>query len=229
MITYALVHACSAGAQGYRLSLRRRRRPDRGDRHHRRLVHRLLRTHPRRDARRARAARSAVEAGWKRAQRTILASDTVNLLAAVVLYILAVGDVRGFALHARPHHAHRPHRRSSVHPPDAAAARPHAVLRRGPHALRSRPEHLGPGRDRAQDAVPCGSPASASAARRPRRARRSPNAGPPRNAKPGAAAAMEEGRLMASFADVRQRPLHGQALVSTSSAGAGSGTRSPSC
>lgn len=41
---------------------------------------------------------SAVEAGWKRAIRTIIASDTVNFLAAGVLFILAVGNVRGFAL-----------------------------------------------------------------------------------------------------------------------------------
>ena len=40
---------------------------------------------------------SAVQAAWKRAFRTILASDTVGLLAAVVLYVLAVGNVRGFA------------------------------------------------------------------------------------------------------------------------------------
>lgn len=40
---------------------------------------------------------SAVEFGWKRALRTILASDAVNFLAAIVLYILAVGNVRGFA------------------------------------------------------------------------------------------------------------------------------------
>jgi preprotein translocase subunit SecD len=39
----------------------------------------------------------AVEAGWKRAFRTILASKGVNLLAAVVLFVLAVGSVRGFA------------------------------------------------------------------------------------------------------------------------------------
>lgn len=39
----------------------------------------------------------AVEAGWKRALRTILAAKSVNLLSAVVLYILAVGNVRGFA------------------------------------------------------------------------------------------------------------------------------------
>jgi preprotein translocase subunit SecD len=45
-----------------------------------------------------RGLESAVEAGWKRALRTILASDMVNLLAAVVLFLLAVGNVRGFAL-----------------------------------------------------------------------------------------------------------------------------------
>nr|WP_269453819.1 protein translocase subunit SecD [Pseudoclavibacter sp. 13-3] len=39
----------------------------------------------------------AVEIGWKRALRTILASDTVNFLAAAVLYLLAVGGVQGFA------------------------------------------------------------------------------------------------------------------------------------
>jgi preprotein translocase subunit SecD len=41
---------------------------------------------------------SAVEAGWKRALRTILASDSINFLAAVVLFIVAVGSVQGFAL-----------------------------------------------------------------------------------------------------------------------------------
>ncbi len=40
---------------------------------------------------------SAVDNGWKRAKRTILASKAVNLLAAVVLYFVAVGNVRGFA------------------------------------------------------------------------------------------------------------------------------------
>ena len=40
---------------------------------------------------------SAVAAGWARARRTILASDAVNFLAALVLYLLAVGGVRGFA------------------------------------------------------------------------------------------------------------------------------------
>ena len=41
---------------------------------------------------------SAVEAGWKRAARTIYASDTVNFLAAIILFVLAVGNVKGFAL-----------------------------------------------------------------------------------------------------------------------------------
>lgn len=44
-----------------------------------------------------RGLESAVESGWKRALRTILASDSINFLAAVVLYILAVSDVKGFA------------------------------------------------------------------------------------------------------------------------------------
>jgi preprotein translocase subunit SecD len=41
--------------------------------------------------------RSAVERGWSRARRTILVSDTVSFLAALLLYILSAGDVRGFA------------------------------------------------------------------------------------------------------------------------------------
>ncbi len=44
-----------------------------------------------------RALNSSVQAGWKRAIRTITASDAVNFLAAAVLYVLAIGNVRGFA------------------------------------------------------------------------------------------------------------------------------------
>ncbi|MFT4245257.1 MAG: protein translocase subunit SecD [Micrococcaceae bacterium] len=40
---------------------------------------------------------TAVEEGWRRAIRTIIASDTVNFLAAFILFFLAVGNVRGFA------------------------------------------------------------------------------------------------------------------------------------
>jgi preprotein translocase subunit SecD len=39
----------------------------------------------------------AVEQGWNRAVRTIIVSGSVSLLAAVVLYVLTVGNVRGFA------------------------------------------------------------------------------------------------------------------------------------
>jgi preprotein translocase subunit SecD len=39
----------------------------------------------------------AVEAGWKRALRTILISDAVSFTAAVVLYLLTSSSVRGFA------------------------------------------------------------------------------------------------------------------------------------
>ncbi|MDY2668152.1 protein translocase subunit SecD [Schaalia hyovaginalis] len=40
---------------------------------------------------------AAVDEGWDRAKRTILVSDAVNIVAAVVLYLLAVGGVQGFA------------------------------------------------------------------------------------------------------------------------------------
>jgi preprotein translocase subunit SecD len=44
-----------------------------------------------------RTLRVAVESGWKRAQRTILAADAVSLIAAVALYFLSVSQVQGFA------------------------------------------------------------------------------------------------------------------------------------
>lgn len=44
-----------------------------------------------------RSVDGAVEAGWKRAWRTILISDVINFIAAIVLFVLAVGNVRGFA------------------------------------------------------------------------------------------------------------------------------------
>jgi preprotein translocase subunit SecD len=40
---------------------------------------------------------AAVESGWFRARRTILVSGAVSLLASVTLYILTVGNVKGFA------------------------------------------------------------------------------------------------------------------------------------
>jgi preprotein translocase subunit SecD len=44
-----------------------------------------------------RTVRSAVPRAWVRARRTILSADTVSFLAAAVLYILAIGPVKGFA------------------------------------------------------------------------------------------------------------------------------------
>jgi protein-export membrane protein SecD len=41
--------------------------------------------------------RTAVERAWPSARRTIIAADIVTALAAGVLYVLAVGNVRGFA------------------------------------------------------------------------------------------------------------------------------------
>jgi preprotein translocase subunit SecD len=49
------------------------------------------------EVREGRTLRTAVERGWTRARRTILVSDTVSFLAAALLYIIAIGDVKGFA------------------------------------------------------------------------------------------------------------------------------------
>ncbi|SPT54086.1 preprotein translocase subunit SecD [Actinomyces bovis] len=49
------------------------------------------------EVRLGRTLRAAVDEGWKHARQTIVVSDSVNLVAAVVLYFLAVGGVQGFA------------------------------------------------------------------------------------------------------------------------------------
>lgn len=49
------------------------------------------------EVREGRTPRSSVDRGWVRARRTILSADTVSFLAAVVLYLLSVGSVKGFA------------------------------------------------------------------------------------------------------------------------------------
>ena len=49
------------------------------------------------EVREGRTLRAAVERGWTRARRTILVSDTVSFLAALLLYLFAIGDVKGFA------------------------------------------------------------------------------------------------------------------------------------
>ncbi len=49
------------------------------------------------EAREGRSLRTAVETGWARARHTIIVADMISLLAAVLLYFFAVGNVRGFA------------------------------------------------------------------------------------------------------------------------------------
>ncbi|MGC1731255.1 MAG: protein translocase subunit SecD [Pseudonocardiaceae bacterium] len=49
------------------------------------------------EVRDGRTFRSAVPRAWARARRTILSADAVSFLAAAVLYVLAVGQVKGFA------------------------------------------------------------------------------------------------------------------------------------
>jgi preprotein translocase subunit SecD len=44
-----------------------------------------------------RSVRSSVPRAWQKARRTILSADAVSFLAAAVLYVLAAGQVKGFA------------------------------------------------------------------------------------------------------------------------------------
>jgi preprotein translocase subunit SecD len=49
------------------------------------------------EVRDGRSLRTAVETGWRRARQTILIADAVSLLSALILFILAIGSVKGFA------------------------------------------------------------------------------------------------------------------------------------
>jgi len=49
------------------------------------------------EAREGRSIRTAVETGWDKARRTIVVADSVSLLSAVILYILSIGTIKGFA------------------------------------------------------------------------------------------------------------------------------------
>ena len=49
------------------------------------------------EVREGRSLRTAVETGWRRARQTILIADAVSLLSALILFILAIGSVKGFA------------------------------------------------------------------------------------------------------------------------------------
>ena len=72
--------------------------------------------------------RVAVETGWARARNTCLAADAVSLLAAVVLYIFAIGVVRGFAFALGHQHPDRPRRVLLVHQAGDDPPGPGAVL-----------------------------------------------------------------------------------------------------
>ncbi|MGH2682232.1 MAG: protein translocase subunit SecD [Actinomycetota bacterium] len=50
------------------------------------------------EVRHGKTVRAAVGPAFKRAWRTIVAADIVTITAAVILYLLAIGSVRGFAL-----------------------------------------------------------------------------------------------------------------------------------
>jgi preprotein translocase subunit SecD len=49
------------------------------------------------ESRAGRTVRTSVDRGFRSAWRTVLAADFVSFLAALLLYLIAVGDVRGFA------------------------------------------------------------------------------------------------------------------------------------
>jgi preprotein translocase subunit SecD len=49
------------------------------------------------EVREGRSLRTAVETGWRRARQTVLIADGVSMLSAVVLFVLAIGSVKGFA------------------------------------------------------------------------------------------------------------------------------------
>ena len=88
--------------------------------------------------------RVAVESGWKRARNTCLAADTVSLLAAVVLFIFAVGVVKGFAFALGLSHTDRPGRLLLLHQAVGVGAGALQVLQPGSPAVR--PGRRRPGR-----------------------------------------------------------------------------------
>ena len=49
------------------------------------------------EVRDGRSLRTAIETGWVRARQTILIADAVSMLSAIILFILAIGSIKGFA------------------------------------------------------------------------------------------------------------------------------------
>ena len=88
------------------------------------------------EVRAGRSVRTSVDRSFKGAFRTVLAADLVSLAAAVVLYLLAVGTVRGFAFFLGSVDAARRVHDVLLHPAARHPAR--AQQRRSP-----RPAHRG--------------------------------------------------------------------------------------
>ena len=83
------------------------------------------------EVRHGRTIRNSATRGFKATWRTILAADFVSFIAAVVLFVLSVGSVRGFALYLGLTTVLRRHRLLLLHPPGRGAARRHRLARRG--------------------------------------------------------------------------------------------------
>ena len=49
------------------------------------------------EVRKGKTFRSATASGWDRAKETVVTGNMVTLIGAVIIYFLAVGDVKGFA------------------------------------------------------------------------------------------------------------------------------------
>ncbi len=129
--------AAAERERGLHADAARHRRTDRRRRHHRRLVHRLLRADPRRDARRQ------VDAGRRRERlgaRAEHLSGRRRRLAAGRRRALHLRHRRGEGLRVRagPVHADRPGRVLLVHPADGVVAGTIRVLQQGPQAVRPR-------------------------------------------------------------------------------------------
>ncbi len=90
------------------------------------------------EVRDGRSLRTAVETGWRRARQTILIADGVSMLSALILFILAIGSVKGFAFTLGPDDHHRRDGRVHVHETADDAAGPDPVLRRRSQVVRPR-------------------------------------------------------------------------------------------
>ena len=90
------------------------------------------------EVREGRSLRTAVETGWRRARQTILIADAVSMLSALILFILAIGSVKGFAFTLGLTTLIDVLVVFAFTKPLDGAALPDQVLRRRPQALRPR-------------------------------------------------------------------------------------------